>query len=298
MRNAGAPPTSWAATAPTAPCARAPVSPSKAEAIQRPSCSATSRPTGRSNLARSTRSRATSVAMFFPLGSPATWRVIAMDARESGTRSDGSTPDGSPTGPLTLEELQHALIGPTAGSVIVRDAVWLSRFRLHHRQVAHYRARARLPRRRRRAHPQPGRCAGHEHRHPGRLEPRLEARSRRAGRGERAAPRVVRGGALAGRSDPSPVHRPGLFHLHPCNLRRTPGVLGACGAGPAGAPASARVLVATPSRLSVRVRARYPLSAQPGGQRRPAAATRRPARRRSASGCSRDDRRSVDRPPA
>ena len=79
------------------------------------------------------------VAMFFPLGLPATWRVIAMDARESGTRSDGSTPDGSPTGPLTLEELQHALAGPTAGSVIVRDAVWLSRFRLHHRQVAHYR---------------------------------------------------------------------------------------------------------------------------------------------------------------
>ena len=35
--------------------------------------------------------------------------------------------------------------------------------------------RPRLPRRRRRAHPQPGRRPGHEHRHAGRLQPRLEA---------------------------------------------------------------------------------------------------------------------------
>ena len=37
------------------------------------------------------------------------------------------------------------------------------------------RPRPRVPRRRRRAHPQPGRRPGHEHRHAGRLQPRLEA---------------------------------------------------------------------------------------------------------------------------
>ena len=41
-----------------------------------------------------------------------------------------------------------------------------------------------LPARRRRAHPQPGRRAGHEHRPAGRVQPRVEARARRV----RAAP--------------------------------------------------------------------------------------------------------------
>ena len=44
-----------------------------------------------------------------------------------------------------------------------------------------------LPARRRRAHPQPGRRAGHEHRPAGRLQPRLEARA--GGRGRRATKR-------------------------------------------------------------------------------------------------------------
>ncbi len=78
------------------------------------------------------------IAMFFPLGSGVSWRVIAMDTGALGAE-DGTTQDVSPTSPLALEDLQRAVAGPTGGSVVVRDPVWLSRFRLHHRQVDHYR---------------------------------------------------------------------------------------------------------------------------------------------------------------
>jgi 2-polyprenyl-6-methoxyphenol hydroxylase-like FAD-dependent oxidoreductase len=78
------------------------------------------------------------VAMFFPLGSPTTWRVIGMRANDADV-GHLSTPDASPIGPLTLDELQSIVAAPTEGSVIVRDPAWLSHFRLHHRQIAHYR---------------------------------------------------------------------------------------------------------------------------------------------------------------
>ncbi len=74
------------------------------------------------------------VAMFFPLGSPSTWRIIAM------------TPGGAPVAsdaPLTssasLAELQSAIAGATGSTVRVRDPTWLTHFRLHHRQTANYR---------------------------------------------------------------------------------------------------------------------------------------------------------------
>ncbi|HET7459077.1 MAG TPA: FAD-dependent monooxygenase, partial [Gemmatimonadaceae bacterium] len=79
------------------------------------------------------------VAMFFPLGRPATWRVIAMAAADV----DGATRAGvagETRGDLTLVELQSIVNEPTGGAVRVRDPVWLSRFRLHHRQSASYRA--------------------------------------------------------------------------------------------------------------------------------------------------------------
>src|SRR4029434_533646 len=43
------------------------------------------------------------------------------------------------TSELSLPELQRILDAPTEGSVHVRDPAWLTRFHLHHRQVAHYR---------------------------------------------------------------------------------------------------------------------------------------------------------------
>ena len=79
------------------------------------------------------------VAVFFPLGTPRTWRVIGLAAQAAPVRGNGSTPDESPIGPLTLAELQSFVSGPTEGSVVVRDPSWLTHFRLHHRQTARYR---------------------------------------------------------------------------------------------------------------------------------------------------------------
>jgi 2-polyprenyl-6-methoxyphenol hydroxylase-like FAD-dependent oxidoreductase len=81
------------------------------------------------------------VAMFFPLGVPTTWRVIAMRAVDrSADRTRPEATSDAPVGPLTLEELQEIVSPPTEGSVTVRDPAWLTQFRLHHRQIAHYRS--------------------------------------------------------------------------------------------------------------------------------------------------------------
>jgi 2-polyprenyl-6-methoxyphenol hydroxylase-like FAD-dependent oxidoreductase len=77
------------------------------------------------------------VAMFFPLGRPTTWRVIAMAAQDAG---DGEGAARRATPELSLSELQAIVDGPTGGSVRLRDPAWLTRFRLHHRQTASYRA--------------------------------------------------------------------------------------------------------------------------------------------------------------
>ncbi len=78
------------------------------------------------------------VAMFFPLGSPATWRVIAMSGNRAAGR--GITLDASLMGDLSLDELQAVVDGATGGGLRLRDPAWLTHFRLHHRQAAHYRA--------------------------------------------------------------------------------------------------------------------------------------------------------------
>jgi len=76
--------------------------------------------------------------MFFPLGRPTTWRVIAMAAAPA--RRERAGVDLPLTSELSLPELQRIVDAPTEGSVRVRDPAWLTRFHLHHRQVAHYRA--------------------------------------------------------------------------------------------------------------------------------------------------------------
>ncbi|MEZ0448021.1 FAD-dependent monooxygenase [Cellulomonas sp. ICMP 17802] len=68
---------------------------------------------------------------FFPLGSPSTWRMLAM------------RPLGEPVGPdeaVRLPEVQALADRYTGGGVRVRDPVWMTRFRLHNRGAAHYRA--------------------------------------------------------------------------------------------------------------------------------------------------------------
>ena len=81
------------------------------------------------------------VAMLFPLGRPTTWRVIAMPTRASGRSGAAVTRETPPmTSALELAELQAAVDDATGGAVRLRDAAWLSHFRLHHRQAVRYRA--------------------------------------------------------------------------------------------------------------------------------------------------------------
>lgn len=76
------------------------------------------------------------VAMFFPLGQPATWRVMAMEGTVPRPSADGD--DTVSTQPLSLADLQAMVDDPTGGGVRMHDPVWLTRFRLHHRQAVTY----------------------------------------------------------------------------------------------------------------------------------------------------------------
>ena len=81
------------------------------------------------------------IAIFFPLGHPAAWRVIAMSARSaaaSGRRHGG--PEESLTDELSLAALQAAIDGATGGGLRVHTPAWMTHFRLHHRQAANYRS--------------------------------------------------------------------------------------------------------------------------------------------------------------
>ena len=82
------------------------------------------------------------IAVFFPLGRPTTWRVIAMSTRTppvsvSSEHGEDRRPMATP---LTLDQLQNAINDATGGGVSVRDPAWLAHFRLHHRQASHYRS--------------------------------------------------------------------------------------------------------------------------------------------------------------
>lgn len=80
-------------------------------------------------------------AMFFPLGRPATWRVIAMSGRAARRPPFRGAPGNRPLeSELSLTELQAVVDGATDDAVRLRDPVWLTHFRLHHRQAARYRA--------------------------------------------------------------------------------------------------------------------------------------------------------------
>jgi hypothetical protein len=78
------------------------------------------------------------MAMFFPLGKPTTWRVMAMEG-ESPRPSRTDTGEDISTHDLSLAELQAMVDDPTRKTVRLRDPAWLTRFRLHHRQAVRYR---------------------------------------------------------------------------------------------------------------------------------------------------------------
>jgi hypothetical protein len=70
---------------------------------------------------------------FFPLGHPATWRLLAM--RHPG---DPTPPDS----PVHLDDVQRLADRYTGARVRLRDPAWMTNFRLHNRGAEHYRADA------------------------------------------------------------------------------------------------------------------------------------------------------------
>jgi 2-polyprenyl-6-methoxyphenol hydroxylase-like FAD-dependent oxidoreductase len=66
--------------------------------------------------------------LFFPLGAPATWRMLAM-------RPSSDTVTG-----VTLDQLRAITDSYTGGALRLHDPVWLSEFRLQRRGVSHYRS--------------------------------------------------------------------------------------------------------------------------------------------------------------
>ncbi|MCI0571106.1 MAG: FAD-dependent monooxygenase, partial [Myxococcaceae bacterium] len=73
--------------------------------------------------------------LFFPLGRPATWRVLGMEPTVA-----SSVADEQERKTLTLDRLQAISDAFTGGELRLRDPVWMTYFRLHHRQAARYRA--------------------------------------------------------------------------------------------------------------------------------------------------------------
>lgn len=69
------------------------------------------------------------ILLFFPLGAPATWRLLVMRPP-----ADPTPPDT----PVTLAEVQAVADTYTQGAVRLRDPVWMTNFRLHHRAATAY----------------------------------------------------------------------------------------------------------------------------------------------------------------
>ncbi|MFC4506215.1 MULTISPECIES: FAD-dependent monooxygenase [Streptomyces] len=65
---------------------------------------------------------------FFPLGKPATWRMLAM------------RPPGSPGAEVTLGLMQEIVDRYADEELRLRDPVWMTDFRLHRRGATHYRS--------------------------------------------------------------------------------------------------------------------------------------------------------------
>jgi 2-polyprenyl-6-methoxyphenol hydroxylase-like FAD-dependent oxidoreductase len=74
---------------------------------------------------------------FFPLGTPATWRLLGMRPRRdlNGTSSRQWEQAGA-----SLEDLQAVADAFTGATVRLRDPAWMTNFQLQHRQATRYRA--------------------------------------------------------------------------------------------------------------------------------------------------------------
>ena len=68
------------------------------------------------------------VLLFFPLGSPAPWRMLAM------------RPSDAPDGKVTVPLLRQIAERYGAHGLVLRDPVWMTDFRIHNRGAARYRS--------------------------------------------------------------------------------------------------------------------------------------------------------------
>jgi 2-polyprenyl-6-methoxyphenol hydroxylase-like FAD-dependent oxidoreductase len=89
---------------------------------------------------------AAGMLFFFPLGEPATWRMLTMrpDAADRpddrpDDRAGGRGP-GWPDEEVTLAQLQRIVDGYTTQRLRLRDPVWMTPFRLHRRAAVRYRS--------------------------------------------------------------------------------------------------------------------------------------------------------------
>jgi 2-polyprenyl-6-methoxyphenol hydroxylase-like FAD-dependent oxidoreductase len=71
------------------------------------------------------------ILFLFPLGAPASWRLLAMRPPTDRT---------PPQTPVTLDETQSLVNGYTTIPIRLHDPVWMTNFRLQHRSATHYRA--------------------------------------------------------------------------------------------------------------------------------------------------------------
>ena len=168
---------------------------SRAGRSPRSTCSATSRSTGRCPTGygdtrdardrRAHRRRAGLHPAARDAGATGCRCWCPAGARQTaGRRGDGRARHRGRPGPRCPHPGGAGPAGPGADDG-AHDLRWSSVFRISHRIVDRYGRRAGVHRRRRRAHPSADRRAGHEHRHPGRVQPGLEARPGRP-RGGRA----------------------------------------------------------------------------------------------------------------
>jgi 2-polyprenyl-6-methoxyphenol hydroxylase-like FAD-dependent oxidoreductase len=72
------------------------------------------------------------IVFFFPLGRPASWRLLTMPPAGHGGQAEHPRP--------SLEELQAVVDAFTGRGLRLHDPVWLTYFRLQHRHAARYRA--------------------------------------------------------------------------------------------------------------------------------------------------------------
>ena len=109
----------------------------------------------------------------------------------------------------SLAEIQALLDARLPLPARIVTTTWTARYRLHRRGVSRYR-QGRVFLAGDAAHPQPGRSPGHEHRHPGRLQPGLETRRGRAWPRRSYPARLLPPRTTSGGAGPAAHHRPGL----------------------------------------------------------------------------------------